>query len=169
MVPASVELIADSVLEVADSILEVSDSVVIVPASVELVADSVLEVPNSIDVEEAANDDKVVHCSRCGSFHVGGVFGEECYQACHNTQRFTRCGLLHADYDIPERFFHDMGKFDCEFFIPDVEKLEMRGETINLPKQVVNKLEEKMEKKLEKMKQAKYSPQMNKEDEANNE
>ena len=45
----------------------------------------------------------------------------------------------------------------------------MRGETINLPEQVVKKLEEKMEKKLEKMKQAKYSPQTNKEDEANNE
>jgi hypothetical protein len=65
---------------------------------------------------------------------------------------------LHEDYDNTARFLHDMNKFDCEFFIPDVEKLEMRGETFILPEQVVKKLEEKMEKKLEKMKQAKNSP-----------
>ena len=52
-----------------------------------------------------------------------------------------------------------MDKFDCEFFIPDVEKLEMRSETIILPEQVVKMLEEKIEKN---------SPQVNKEDKANN-
>jgi len=121
-----------------------------VPASIELIADSVLEVPDSVDVEEAADDDKVVHCPSCGTFQVGSVFGEECYQAHRNSLRCACCCLLHADYDIPARFFHHMDKFDCEFFIPDVEKLEMSGETIILPEQVVKKLEE--------MKQAKNSP-----------
>jgi len=35
-----------------------------------------------------------------------------------------------------------MEKFDCEFYIPDVEKLQMRGNTILLPDDVVEKLEE---------------------------
>ena len=55
-----------------------------------------------------------------------------------------------------------MDKFDCEFFIPDVEKLEMHGNTIILSEEVVKKLEEHDEK----MKQTKISPQANKEDEA---
>jgi hypothetical protein len=57
-----------------------------------------------------------------------------------------------------------MENFDCEFYIPGVEKLEMRGEIIILLVQVVEKLEGKMEK----MKQAKNSAQVDKEDEANN-
>jgi hypothetical protein len=135
--------------------------------TIEEVPDSVEEVPDS--VEEVSDVDEVVDCPRCDMFHAGGIFGEACYQACRNARRCARCGLLHEDYDNTARFLHDMDKFDCEFFIPDVEKLEMRGETFILPEQVVKKLEEKMEKKLEKMKQAKNSPQANKEDEANNE
>ena len=77
VVADSVELVADSVLEVADSVelvpasVElVADSVEMVPASVELVADSVQEVADSVDVEEALDDDKVVHYPRCGTFHT---------------------------------------------------------------------------------------------------
>ena len=39
-----------------------------------------------------------------------------------------------------------MVKFDCEMYIPDVEKLEMNGETIILPEHVQKKLDEHNEK-----------------------
>ena len=131
----------DIIKQVPDSVEEVPDTVAEVPDTVEEVPDSIKEVP---DV------DKVVDCPRCGMFHTSSIFGEACYQARRNARRCASCGLLHEDYDIPARFFLDMDKFDCEFFIPDVEKLEMSGETIILPEQVVKKLEE--------MKQAKNSP-----------
>jgi hypothetical protein len=35
-----------------------------------------------------------------------------------------------------------MEKFDCELYIPDVEKLQMDGETILLPEHVIKKLDE---------------------------
>ncbi|KAJ1263846.1 hypothetical protein BS78_09G218300 [Paspalum vaginatum] len=130
------------------------NSVVAADSADVLVADSI-----ALDtVEEVSDVDEVVDCPHCSTFHAGGVFGEACYQARRNARRCARCGLLHEDYDIPARFLHDMDKFDCEFFIPDVDKLRMSGQTIILPEQVVKKLDEKMEKKLEKIKQAKSSP-----------
>jgi hypothetical protein len=57
-----------------------------------------------------------------------------------------------------------MENSDCEFYIPVMEKFEMRGDIIILLEQVVEKLEE-----MEKMKQAKNSAKANKEDEANKE
>jgi len=142
-VAADVEVVADSVELVADSVLEVADSVELVPASVELVADFVQEVADSVDVEEAPDDDKVVvvHCPRCGTFHAGGVFGEECYQARREARRCARCGLLHEDYDLTVKL-HNMEKFDCEIFIPGVDKLVMRGDSIFLTDDVMNKLDE---------------------------
>ncbi|KAJ1287122.1 hypothetical protein BS78_03G406000 [Paspalum vaginatum] len=141
-----------------------ADSVVAPDSADVLVTDSVaLDTVDPLDtVEEVPDVDEVVDCPRYGTFHAGGVFGEACYQARRNARRCARCGLLHEDYDIPARFLHDMDKFDCEFFIPDVDKLRMSGQTIILPEQVVKKLDEKMEKKLEKIKQAKSSPQANK-------
>jgi hypothetical protein len=56
-----------------------------------------------------------------------------------------------------------MENSDCEFYIPVMEKFEMRGDIIILLEQVVEKLE------MEKMKQAKNSAKANKEDEANKE
>ena len=109
--------------------------------------DSVDEVPDSIEV---------VQCPRYGTFHAGGVFGEACFQACRHTRRCVRCGLLHEDYDLPARWLHKMEKFDCKVYIPDVDKLQMNGNTILLPEHVVKKLEENFNtKKLEeaKMKQ----------------
>jgi len=150
VVADSVELVADSVLEVADSVelvpasVElVADSVQMVPASVELVADSVQEVADSVDIKEAPDDDKVVvvHCPRCGTFHAGGVFGEECYQARREARRCARCGLLHEDYDLTVKL-HNMEKFDCEIFIPGVDKFVMRGDSIFLTDDVMNKLDE---------------------------
>jgi len=102
----------------------------VVPDNVEMVVDSVER-----DFVECL-------CPRCGTIHAGGVFGEECFQARRRARMCARCGLLHEDYELPARFFHFMEKFDCEFYIPDVEKLQMRGNTILLLDDVVEKLEE---------------------------
>ncbi|CAD6265550.1 unnamed protein product [Miscanthus lutarioriparius] len=88
-----------------------------VPDSVEVVPESVEVVPDSIEV---------VQCPRCGTFHAGGVFGEACFQA----HRHAR------------RFLHNMEKFDYEFFVLDVEKLQMDSDTILLPEHVIKKLED---------------------------
>ncbi|EAY81154.1 hypothetical protein OsI_36337 [Oryza sativa Indica Group] len=104
-----------------------------VPDSVEVVPESVKVAPDSVEV---------VQCPRCGTFHAGGVFGKACFQARHRARRCARCGLLHEDYDLIARFLHNMEKFDCELYIPDVEKLKMDGETILLPEHVIKKLDE---------------------------
>ena len=124
--------------EAVDSV-ELLDTVDVVPDSVEMVPDFVESL-----------------CPRYGMFHAGGVFGEACFQAHRHTRRCARCGLLHEDYDLPARWLHKMEKFDCEVYIPDVDKLQMNGNTILLPEHVVKKLEENFNsKKLEeaKMKQ----------------
>jgi hypothetical protein len=40
-----------------------------------------------------------------------------------------------------------MEKFDCEIYIPDVDKLQMNGNTIILPEEVGKKLEEILDAK----------------------
>jgi len=147
--PDSVEVVPDSVEEAPDSVEELLDSVEsvddVVTESVEdVVSTSVDVVPDS--VEDAPDDDVVVHCPRCGTFHAGGVFGEACFQARRNARRCARCGLLHEDYDLPVRFFHLMDKFDCEFYIPDVDKLVMDGDRIYVTDEVRKKLEEHIKK-----------------------
>ncbi|OQU76232.1 hypothetical protein SORBI_3010G116650 [Sorghum bicolor] len=139
MVPDSI--VAMDLEKVLDSIVamdseEVPDSVVAMNSVVAMDSE---EVPDSVvgmDSEEVVLDSVV-----CG-----------------------RCGLLHEDYDMPARFLHDMDKFDCEFFIPDVEKLEMRGETIVLPEHVIKKLEEKLEKKISTQANKKDEPTISKGD-----
>jgi hypothetical protein len=115
-------------------------------------------------IEEVPDVDEVVDYPCCSTFHAGSVFGEACCQARRIAHRCARCGILHDDYDLLAQVLDKMENFDCEFYIPGVEKLEMRGEIIILLVQVVEKLEGKMEK----MKQAKNSAQADKEDEANN-
>jgi hypothetical protein len=112
---------------------------------IEEVPDSVEVVPDS--VEEVLDVNAVVHCPRCSTFHAGGVFGEACKQARHNARRCSRCGLLHEDCDFFAQVLDDMEKFDCGFYIPDVEKLQMDGNTIILPEEVIEKLEEREKKK----------------------
>jgi len=150
VIAGSEEVFADSLVAQDSADVLVGDSLdTVYPLDIiKQVPDTVEEVPDS--VEEVPDVDEVVDCPRCGMFHTSSIFGEACYQARRNARRCASCGLLHEDYDIPARFFLDMDKFDCEFFIPDVEKLEIRGETIIPPEQVVKKLEE--------MKQAKNSP-----------
>ncbi|CAD6214851.1 unnamed protein product [Miscanthus lutarioriparius] len=170
----------DSVAPDLDSVVEVPDSVALdniemtpqeLPDPVAPDLDSVVEVPDSValdnvepldSVKEVPDSVEEVQYPRCVTFHAGGVFGEACFQARRNARRCARCGLLHEDYDVPARFLYGVDKFDCEFFIPDVEKLEMHANTIILPEEIVKKLEEHDER----TKQTKISPQANKEDEA---
>nr|TKW28447.1 hypothetical protein SEVIR_3G323800v2 [Setaria viridis] len=170
----------DSVAPDLDSVIEVSDSVVLdniemtlqeLPDSIKPDLDSIVEVPDSIaldnvepldSVEEVPDSVEEVQCPRRCMFHASGIFREAYFQARRNAHSCAHCGLLHKDYDVPARFLYGVDKFDCAFFIPDVEKLEMHGNTIILPEEVVKKLEEHDEK----MKQTKISPQANKEDEA---
>ena len=148
----SVEADLYSVLEVPDSValdnMESPDSVEVVLDSIEEVLDSiVLDNMEPLDsVDEVQDSAEEVRCPRCGTFHGSGVFGEACFQACRNARRCARCGFLHADYDVPAKFLHGVDKFDCEFFILDVEKLDMCGNTIILSDEVVKKLEERPEK-----------------------
>ena len=63
---------------------------------------------------------------------------------------------VHRDYDLTTWILGGIEKFDCELYIPDVEKLQMDGDTILLPEHVIKKLDEIYNmKKLEdaKMKQ----------------
>jgi uncharacterized C2H2 Zn-finger protein len=128
---------------VAMESVDVLDFVDVVPDSVEEVPDSDVVLPDSIEVLPDSDQlDEVVHCPRCGMFHAGGVFGEACYEARHEAHRCGRCGLLHEDYNLAARVCDKMEKFDCEVYIPDVHKLQMRGDTILLPEHVMMKLDE---------------------------
>jgi hypothetical protein len=149
---AAEEVFADSVDVVVDSEMVLADSLVapdsadvlvsyeVVPFSANVVADSVEEVADS--VEEVPDDDEVVHCPRCGTFHAGGVFGLACFQARREARRCGRCGLVHSDYDLTTLILDGIDKFDCELYIPDVEKLQMDGDTIIVPEHVQEKLDE---------------------------
>ena len=78
------------------------------------------------------------------------------YQARREASRCARCGIVHRDYDLTAWILGGIEKFDCELYIPDVEKLQMDGDTILLPEHVIKKLDEIYNmKKLEeaKMKQ----------------
>ena len=138
MTMQSVEIAPNSVEFVSYSVEVIADSVEEVPDSVEEVPDSVMEVPDSID---DAPDDEVVHCPHCSMFHAGGVFGEACYQARREARRCARCGLIHSGYDLISSIIYRIDPFDCEIFIPDVDKLEMNGNTILLPEHVQMKLD----------------------------
>jgi len=42
---------------------------------------------------------------------------------------------------------HDIEKFDCETYIPDVEKLQMYGDTILVHEHIMKKLDEQLKMK----------------------
>ncbi|KAG2583249.1 hypothetical protein PVAP13_6KG152500, partial [Panicum virgatum] len=151
-------LIADSVEQVPDvvpraDVPDAGDAMRAVSESV--VPDAVDEVPDSVDddvpdavedvpdaVKEEPDVDEVVNCPRCRTFHAGGVFGGACRQARRNARRCARCGLLHEDYDLVTQVLDGMENLDCKFYIPVVEELQLEGNTIILPEQVVQKLDE---------------------------
>jgi hypothetical protein len=140
----SEEVFADSLVPPDSADVLVSDEVV--PFCVNIVADSVEDVPD---------DEEVVHCPRCGTLHAGGIFGDACFQARQNARRRASCGLLHEDYDISAKWLHLMDRFDCEFYIPDVAKLEMDGTRIMLTDEVL-KVDEHIKKQQTKITKVQY-------------
>ncbi|EAZ00878.1 hypothetical protein OsI_22904 [Oryza sativa Indica Group] len=132
----------DSINVVPDSVKALDSEMVLNSVEVDGASDSV----ETLDSEMAMNSVEFL-CARCGTFHASGIFGEAYFQAHRRARSCARCGLLHEDYDMPARWLHDMEKFDCEIYIPDVENLQMDGNTIILPEQVIKKLEEHIEKK----------------------
>lgn len=79
-------------------------------------------------------------CARCAKSHgINDV--EACHLARRLASRCTRCGLIHEDYDYTAMILDGLDKFDCEIYIPDVEKLQMDGETIIVPEHVQIKLD----------------------------
>ena len=110
-----------------------------------MVLDSVMAIEsvNVLDSDVVPDSVEVVRCARCGMFHAGGVFGEACYQARCEARMCACCGLIHSDYDLTSWILHRIENFDCELYIPDVDKLEMDGDTIILPDEHVQmKLDE---------------------------
>jgi len=117
------EALDSEVTPISDMAPEVlPDSVEVVPDSIEVLPDSVDVVPDSV---EMVSDSIESMCPRCGTFHAGSVFGEACFQARRCARTCARCGLLHEDYDLAARILHDLDKFDCQIYIPDVDKLVM--------------------------------------------
>ncbi|CAL5089277.1 unnamed protein product [Urochloa decumbens] len=152
----SMEEVPDCIEEVPDSIEDMPDIDEEVPDSIEEVPDSVEAVPDSVD--EVPDIDEVVDCPRCKTFHTGGVYGEACRKARRDACRCARCGLLHEEYGLTAQVFDGMENFDCKIYIPVVEELQLDGNTIILPEQVVQKLDE--------MEQARKRAKANKEGEA---
>ncbi|CAL5080643.1 unnamed protein product [Urochloa decumbens] len=144
-------VVLDSVDEVPDSVDDLpdaGDAVVRAPGAAAAwsmgdddMADAVEDdAPDAVD--EVSDVDEVVDCPRCRRFHAGGIFGEACCQARRNAPRCARCGLLHEEYDLTAQVFDGMDNFDCKIYIPVVEELQLDSNTIILPEQVVQKLDE---------------------------
>ena len=110
---------------------------------VEVLPDSVL--PDSTIVPDSVlPEDQPSLCVRCSTTH-GDSDEEGCHLARRLASRCARCGLVHRDYDLAAKIMGDMEKFDCEVFIPDVNELQMDGDTILVPDHVLIKLDKQME------------------------
>ena len=138
------EVLPDSIDVLSDSVEVVPDSIEVLPDSVEVLPDSVETVPDSV---EMVSDSIESMCPRCGTFHAGGVFGEACFQARRRARTCARCGLLHEDYDLAARILHDLDKFDCQIYIPDVDKLVMNGNNIMVPDHIMKTLDDQLKMK----------------------
>jgi uncharacterized C2H2 Zn-finger protein len=146
VVPFSTNVVADSIEDVPASVEEVlADSMVAPDLADVLVSDEVVPFSMNIvadSVEEVLDDEEVVHCPRCGTFHAGDVFGEAYFQARHEARRCARCGLVHSGYDLTTSIVDGIENFDFELYISNVEKLEMDEDTILLREHVQEKLDE---------------------------
>ena len=96
----------------------------------------VLIVPDS-----KGKDDDLCLCKRCGEVH-GVQDIEECRHVRREQSRCSRCRLVHRDYDLTARIIDGFDKFDCELYIPNVDELQMDGETIILPDHVQQRVDE---------------------------
>jgi predicted RNA-binding Zn-ribbon protein involved in translation (DUF1610 family) len=129
------EIAPDSLLEsVPDSIAsqEVPDSIVL---DSEMVPDFVAT--DSEMVPETLPPGAFL-CPRCHRVHEN----RESWDRAHSLfWPCSRCGLVHREYRIGA-WLYDQDEFDCELFIPDLNNLVMRGNSIVLPEHVINMLNE---------------------------
>nr|TKV94310.1 hypothetical protein SEVIR_9G285600v2 [Setaria viridis] len=83
---------------------------------------------------------------RCGMSHANND-DEGYFEAHRRACRCARCSLLHSNYDLATRILHDREKFDCETYIPDVEKLQIDRDTILVHEHIMKKLDEQLKMK----------------------
>jgi hypothetical protein len=98
--------------------------------------------------DSEGEEDNVCLCKCCGEVHdVEDI--EECHHIRREKSRCTRCGLIHRDYDISALITDGFDIFDCEVYIPKIDKLQMDdNETILLPEHVQERIDKlRMEKK----------------------
>jgi len=57
-------------------------------------------------------------------------------------QDVEECRRFDKDYDLTARIIDGFDKFDCELYIPNVDELQMDGETIILPDHVQQRVDE---------------------------
>ena len=158
VVPDSAES-EEAALDFIESEEVASDSVMKLPLAMEMAPQDVeqeLPPPQELELDSSAQQDFVLDslllesqpppCVRCGTTHDWNDI-EACRLARRLANRCARCGLVHSDYDLFARIMDDLDKFDCETYIPDVEKLQMDGDTILVPEHVLKKLNELKKKK----------------------
>jgi hypothetical protein len=123
----SLELVLDSPKLVPDSL----------PDSQELVPDSV---PDSPELVPDSLPPGAFVCARCLLVHEDRQASERAH-----SRRWpcSRCSLVHEEYALTTWIIYVMDTFDCKTSIPDVEKLEMDGNTIIVPEHVLKKMGEK--------------------------
>ncbi|KAK3129291.1 hypothetical protein QOZ80_6BG0476470 [Eleusine coracana subsp. coracana] len=93
-------------------------------------------------VPDSCSDDKeLCLCKRCGKVH-GVQDIEECHRIRREQSRCSRCRLIHSDYDDSAWIIDGFEKFDCELYIPNVDELQMDGETILLSDHVQDRVDE---------------------------
>ncbi|KAG2564708.1 hypothetical protein PVAP13_7NG043300, partial [Panicum virgatum] len=113
-------------------------------APAEVAPDSMEALDSTIVPDSVLPKDQPSLCVRCNTTH-GDSDEEGCHLARCLASRCARCGLVHRDYDLAAKIMGDMEKFDCEVFIPDVNELQMDGDTILVPDHVLIKLDKQME------------------------
>lgn len=137
VVPYSViasDSIAPDLVVAPDSI---APDLVVAPKSMEA-----LDLELALDYVDAPDS----LCVCCGMLHADGD-NEACFQARRRTRTCSCCGLLHEDYDLAARIFHDLDKFDCQIYIPDVDKLVMNVNTIMVPDHIMKTLDDQLKMK----------------------
>jgi len=135
------------------------DSVMKLPLAMEMAPQDLEQestTPQELELDSSAQQDFVPDsllpesqprpCVHCGTTH--NYNDVEAYHLARRlANRCARCGLVHSDYGLFAKIMDDLDKFDCETYIPDVEKLQMDGDTILVPEHVLKKLNELKKKK----------------------
>ncbi|KAF0931454.1 hypothetical protein E2562_004578 [Oryza meyeriana var. granulata] len=83
------------------------------------------EVPDSHVAVDVKADDISYWCDCCSRVH-----GDEWWCSCKGL--CSCCGLVHRDY-MSTSWIYGLDEFNCEVLLPDLEAVEMDGDTIVLP------------------------------------